>query len=53
MKKIDCLYLEFESDPINLILGLATDGMNSYANLGSTHSSWPVLVIIYNFLYWL
>jgi len=45
-KKIDILYPEFGSDPRNLRLGLATDGMNLYGNLSSKHSSWPVLLII-------
>ena len=52
-KKIDTLYPEFGSDPRNLRLGLATDGMNPYGNLSSKHSSWSVFIIIYNFSYWL
>ncbi|GAU23276.1 hypothetical protein TSUD_281710 [Trifolium subterraneum] len=47
-KKIDALYPEFGNEPRNLRLGLATDGMNPYGNLSSIHSSWPVLLIIYN-----
>jgi len=27
--------------------------MNPYGNLGSKHSSWPVLLFIYNLSYWL
>jgi len=38
-KKIDSLYPEFRSDPRNLRLGLATNGMNPYGNLSSKHSS--------------
>jgi len=45
------LYSEFGSDPRNLKLGLATDGMNPYGNLSSKHSSRFVLLIIYNLLY--
>jgi len=52
-KKIDSFYPEFGSDPRNLRLDLATDGMNPYGNLSSKHSSWPVLLIIYNLPYWL
>jgi len=52
-KKIDTLYPQFGSDPRNLRLGLATDGMNPYGNLSSKHSSWSVLLIIYNLPYWL
>jgi len=47
------LYPEFGSDLRNLKLGLATDGMNPYGDLSSKHSSWPVLLIIYNLSYWL
>jgi len=50
-KKIDSLYPEFGSDPRNHRLGLATDGMNSYGNLSSKHSSWPVLLFTYNLPY--
>jgi len=47
------LYPGFGSDSRNLILGLATGGMNPYGNLSSKHSSWSVLLIIYNLSYWL
>jgi len=52
-KKTDSLYLKFGSDPRNFRLGLATYEMNPYGNLSSKHSSWPILLIIYNLLYWL
>ena len=52
-KKINSLYPEFGSDPRNLRLDLATDRINPYGNLSSKHSSWPVLLIIYNLPYWL
>jgi len=52
-KKTDCLYPEFGSDPRNLRLGLATDGMNPYGNLSSKYSSWPILLVIFNLPYWL
>jgi len=52
-KKIDSLYPEFGRDPRNLRLGLATDGMNPYGNLSRKHSSWLVLLIIYNLPLWL
>jgi len=52
-KKIDSLCPEFGRDLRNLRLGLVRDGMNSYSNLSSKHSSWSVLLIIYNLSYWL
>ena len=47
--KIDRLYLGFGKEARNLRLGLATSGMNPYGNLSTQHSSWPVLLVIYNF----
>ena len=52
-KKIDNEYPEFGSQSRNLRLGLATDGMNPFGNLSSNHSSWPVLLVIYNLPPWL
>ena len=48
-RKIDSLYPNFGKEARNLRLGLASDGMNPYGNLNTQHSSWPVLLVIYNF----
>ncbi|XP_052728168.1 uncharacterized protein LOC128195186 [Vigna angularis] len=50
---IDSMFPYFGNDPRNLRLGLATDGMNPYGNLSSRHSSWPVMLVIYNLPPWL
>ncbi|XP_068497787.1 uncharacterized protein [Phaseolus vulgaris] len=47
-KNIDKEFPEFGKESRNLRLGLATDGMNPFGNLSSNHSSWPVLLVIYN-----
>ena len=47
-KKIDKEFPEFGKESRNLILGLATDGMNPFGNLSSNHNSWPVLLVIYS-----
>ena len=39
---------EFGAEARNLRLGLAIDGINPYGNLSSKHSSWPILLMIYN-----
>jgi len=52
-KTIDRLYPEFGEDPRNLRLGLASDGMNPFGNLSTSHSSWLVLLMIYNLPPWL
>ena len=46
-------HLEFGVKLINLRLGLAIDGMNIYVNLSIKHSSWPILLVIYNVPPWL
>ena len=52
-KAFDSLYPDFGNEPRNLRLGLAFDGMNPFGNLSSNHSSWPVLLMIYNLPPWL
>ena len=41
-------FFEFESDARNLRLGLLTDGMNLHSNISNTHSTWLVVLTIYN-----
>ena len=38
----------FYKDPHNARLGLATNGINPFGNLIVSHSTWPVVVIVYN-----
>ncbi|XP_004301411.1 PREDICTED: uncharacterized protein LOC101302366 [Fragaria vesca subsp. vesca] len=45
---VDQKWPSFASEPRNLRFGLATDGFNPYKNLSSTHSIWPVILVIYN-----
>jgi len=52
-KKIDHLFSDFGKEPRNLRLALANDGMNPYGNLNTQHSSWPILLVIYNLPPWL
>ena len=43
-------FFEFESEARNLRLGLSTDGMDPHGNMSSMHSTWPVVLTIYNLL---
>ena len=52
-KTIDQLYPNFGQDPRNLRVGLASDGINPFGNLSTSHSSWPALLMIYNLPPWL
>ena len=47
-KKIDNDFPEFREEPRNLRLVLATDGMNPHGLQSSSHSTWPVILMIYN-----
>ena len=37
----------------NLRLRLCTDGMNPFGTLSTQHSTWPVLLVIYNLPLWM
>ncbi|XP_074299858.1 uncharacterized protein LOC141631031 [Silene latifolia] len=47
-RTIDRMFSEFGKDSRNLRLGLCTDVMNPFSTLSSQHSTWPVLLCIYN-----
>ncbi|XP_021768950.1 uncharacterized protein LOC110733242 [Chenopodium quinoa] len=46
--KINRDFPEFGAEHRNLRLALAADGMNPFSNQSSRHSTWPVILMIYN-----
>ncbi|XP_057247115.1 uncharacterized protein LOC125494440 [Beta vulgaris subsp. vulgaris] len=52
-KTIDRVHKSFGNEDRNLRLGLCTDGMNPFGNLSSQHSTWPVVLVVYNLPPWL
>jgi hypothetical protein len=44
---------EFTNDKRNVRLGLSLDGVNPYSMQASLHSTWPILVVLYNLPPWL
>ncbi|XP_019173902.1 PREDICTED: uncharacterized protein LOC109169475 [Ipomoea nil] len=52
-RNIDRSWPEFGTENRNLRLGLCTDGMNPHGNMSSRHSTWPVLLAVYNLPPWL
>ncbi len=40
---IDNVWLDFATNPCNIRLGLAFDGVNPYVDLSTNHSTWPIL----------
>jgi len=52
-KKINSMYPEFGKEIRNHRLGHSNDGVNPYDSLSTRHSSWHVLLVIYNLPPWL
>ncbi|CAM8917511.1 unnamed protein product [Rhodiola kirilowii] len=46
--KVDNTFSTFGAECRNLRLGLSTDGVNPHGNLSTQHSTWPVILVIYN-----
>jgi hypothetical protein len=51
--KIDNDYPDFGKEARNLRLALSTDGMNPHGLQSISHSTWPVIMVIYNLPPWL
>nr|ABB47202.2 transposon protein, putative, CACTA, En/Spm sub-class [Oryza sativa Japonica Group] len=49
----DAKYKEFAKDPRNIRFALSTDGLNPFGDMSSSHSTWPVLLTMYNLPTWL
>jgi hypothetical protein len=47
-KDFDNAYPEFGNEPRNVRFALSTNGMNPFGELSSSHSTWPVVLIVYN-----
>ena len=45
--------VEFGGESRNLRLGVSSDGMSPFGSMSSRHSTWPVLICIYNLPPWL
>jgi len=52
-KDFDTKYQEFHEDLRNIRFALSTDGMKSFGYRTFTHSSWLVILLIYNLPIWL
>lgn len=50
---IDSSWPNFASDPCNVKLGLALDGVNPFENQFTTWSTWPFILLNYNLPPWL
>ncbi|KAJ0856260.1 putative Transposase-associated domain-containing protein [Helianthus annuus] len=52
-RTINNRYPEFGKEIRNIRFGLSSDGINPFGNMSSRHSTWPVLLCIYNLPPWL
>ncbi|CAJ2674634.1 unnamed protein product [Trifolium pratense] len=52
-KDFDILHPDFSSEPRNVRLGLSSDGFNPFRTMSISHSTWPVMMVVYNFPPWL
>jgi hypothetical protein len=52
-KSFDNLYPDFSSDSRNVRLGLTLDGFNPFANMSTSHSTWPIILVLYNLMPWM
>lgn len=48
----DKCHRDFADDSRNIRLGLASDGFNPFRSMSLSHSTWPVILIPYNFPPW-
>ncbi|CAM9000936.1 unnamed protein product [Rhodiola kirilowii] len=46
--KVDNTFPTFGAECRNLHVGRSTDGVNPHGNLSTQHSTWPVILVIYN-----
>ncbi|XP_075645873.1 uncharacterized protein LOC142617065 [Castanea sativa] len=49
----DSKYVEFSSEPLNVRLELADDEFNPFSNMSTAHSTWPVMLVLYNLPPWM
>jgi hypothetical protein len=52
-KQFDLSHEDFSNDPRNIRFGLSTNGMNPFREMRNPHSTYPVIMCIYNLPPWL
>ncbi|CAN6569387.1 unnamed protein product [Malus baccata var. baccata] len=52
-KHLDNLYPDFASKIRNVRLGLASDGFNPFGKMRNDHSTWPMVLSVYNLPPWM
>ena len=53
LKDFDRVYPYFSQDCRNVRLGLSSDGFNPFRTMSISHSTWPVMLMIYNLPPWM
>jgi hypothetical protein len=47
-KSFDNLHPDFSSDSRNVRLGLMSDEFNPFGSMSTSHSTWPIMLVMYN-----
>jgi hypothetical protein len=53
VEKFDLQYPKFAAESKNIKFVLSTDGMNPFSENRTGHSTWPIILMMYNILTWL
>jgi hypothetical protein len=52
-RSFDILHQDFMADSRNVRLGVTSDGFNPFGNMSTSHCTWPVMLVPYNFPHWM
>jgi hypothetical protein len=52
-QSFDLLHPEFSAYIRNVRLGLTSDGFNPFGNMSISHSTWPIMLVLYNLPPWM
>jgi hypothetical protein len=52
-RSFDIVHPDFMVDSRNVRLGLTSDGFNPFGNMSTSHSKWPVILVLYNLPPWM
>jgi len=52
-KDFDRIHFNFSSESCNIRLGLSSDGFNPFRTMSISHSTWPIMMVVYNYPPWL
>jgi hypothetical protein len=52
-RSFDIVHPDFMADSRNVRLGFTSNGFNSFGNMSTSHSTWPIMLVQYNLPSWM